>query len=297
MPLAAQNPVVPLVIGGDGGGSGCRVVIADGAGRVLGQASGGPANVTSDFDGAISALHGALAEAAGQIGLSLHDLGDAAAHFGLAGVQSAQAAARVAAALPCRRAVVTEDRVVALAGALGDADGVLLAIGTGTIIAATRAGVMRHIGGWGLQLSDEASGAWLGRGLLVRVLHCHDRMVPHSDLTRAVFDEFNNDPGGLVCFAATARPADYARFAPAVVQAAASGDLAGEALMQQGAAYLTRALAVIGFGPGDALCLTGGVAPHYAPYLPATAQTAIVPPKGSALDGALRLALAVVAQP
>jgi glucosamine kinase len=292
MGIAMEKPVLPLLIGCDGGGSGCRVAIADGFGRVMAQSAGGPANVASDFDGALRALNAALADAAGQLGLSLHDLGDAVAHFGLAGVQSAQGSARVAAGLPIHNITVTEDRVVAVAGALEGADGVLLAIGTGTIIAAARAGGMRHVGGWGLQLSDQASGAWLGRGLLERVLLCHDGLEAVSDLTADAFKTFSNDPGALVRFAATASPSDYARLAPRVVQAAQAGDAGGVALMQAGAAYLTRALGAIGFGDGDALCLTGGVAPHYAPYLAATARAAIVPARGSGLDGALRLALA-----
>lgn len=289
-----ENNMPSFVIGCDGGGSGCRVVVADANGRVLAQAAGGPANVTSDFDGAIASLSAALADAARQLGLSLGDFSDAVAHFGLAGVQSAQGAARVAAALPLRNPRITEDRVVAVAGALGDADGVLLAIGTGTIIAASRAGVLSHVGGWGLQLSDQASGAWLGRAVLERVLLCHDGLEAFGDLTSQIFAEFIRDPGALVRFAATARPADYAGYAPVVVQAAKAGDADGVALMQRGAAYLARALDVIHFVPSDLLCLTGGVAPHYAPYLPAAAQQAIAPAKGSGVDGALRLALAAV---
>jgi glucosamine kinase len=284
-----------LVIGCDGGGSGCRVVISDASGKVLAQAAGGFANVTTDFDQALCSLRAALADAAGQLGLALHDLAGAVGHFGLAGVQSEHAAAKAAAALPCPKVRVTEDRLVAVIGALGDADGVLLALGTGTIIAAQRGGVMRHVGGWGLQLSDQASGAWLGRGLLKQILLCQDGLGPHSDLTRCSFAEFGHDPGALVRFAASASPADYARFAPAVVQAAQAGDAIGLALMQRGAAYLGQAIAAIGYAPGDAVCLTGGVGPQYAPYLPAAVREAIVPPKGSALDGALVLALAQAA--
>jgi glucosamine kinase len=56
--------MAPFVIGCDGGGTGCRLVIADGQGRVLAQAIGGPANVTSDFDQAVANLRDALARAA-----------------------------------------------------------------------------------------------------------------------------------------------------------------------------------------------------------------------------------------
>lgn len=286
----------PFVIGCDGGGTGCRLVIADGQGRVLAQGSGGPANVTSDFGQAVASLHEALGKACNHLGVTPADVLHGVAHFGLAGVQSPQDAARVAAAFPFAQITVTEDRLIAVAGALGMADGVLIGLGTGTIIAAQRNGQSRRIGGWGLQLSDDASGAWLGRLLLQRVLLAQDGMEPFTPLTEACFAGLGRDPRNLVAFAATARPADYAGFAPEIIAAAAAGDAVGLALMQQGAAYLTRALEVLGFVPSEALCLTGGVGPHYAPYLPPPVRSAVVAPKGQAVDGALTLALEMAAQ-
>jgi glucosamine kinase len=283
--------MAPFVIGCDGGGTGSRLVIADGQGRVLAQAIGGPANVTSDFDLAVTNLRDALARAAAQLGLGLPEVLRGVAHFGLAGVQSPQDAARVAAEFPFVQICVTEDRTIAVEGALAGADGVLLALGTGTIVAGQRGGQAWRIGGWGFQLSDDASGAWLGRLLLQRVLLAHDGIEAFSPLTEACFAGFGRDPRGLVAFAATARSVDYAGFAPDVVAAAQAGDAVGVALMQQGAAYLTRALSVIGFAAPDVLCLSGGVGPHYAPFLPEAVQAAIVVPKGQAIDGALRLAL------
>jgi glucosamine kinase len=279
-----------VLIGGDGGGSGCRVAIADLSGTVLAQAAGGPANVTSDFEGAVRNLRAALSRAAGVAGVTAQDLAGSFAHFGLAGAQSAAMGPRVAHALGLPHARVTEDRLTAVVGALGFGDGALVALGTGTIIAAVRAGTPRYAGGWGLALSDEASGAWLGRGLLARILHCHDGLVGHSDLTRQVFADFSDDPGAVVRFAASARPADYARHAPDVVAAAQAGDGAGIDLMQRGAEYIQRALATLGVTPNDALCLTGGVGPHYAPWLDENRQAMIVPATGGALDGALALA-------
>jgi glucosamine kinase len=61
--------------------------------------------------------------------------------------------------------------------------------------------------------------------------------------------------------------------------------------MQQGAGYLLRALGAMGFAAPDVLCLSGGIGPHYAAFLPTELQAAIVAPKGQAIDGAVRLAL------
>ena len=45
-----------LLLGLDGGGTGCRAVLTDAAGAVLGRAEGGPANIMSDPEGAVAAL-------------------------------------------------------------------------------------------------------------------------------------------------------------------------------------------------------------------------------------------------
>lgn len=288
-----KEPISPYVIGCDGGGTGCRLIVANAHGQVLARASGGPANVTSNLDQALSSLGSALTDAAGQLGLAAEDLLTGVAHFGLAGVQSARDASHVAKAFPFARISVTEDSTIAIAGALGDSDGVLIALGTGTIIASQHKGQSKRIGGWGLQLSDDASGAWLGRALLAQILRANDGMEPFSPLSSGVFDDFGADPLALVGFAASAHPADYASLAPDIIAAAKAGDAVGTALMMQGAAYLARALEALGFGTSDVLCLSGGVGPHYAGYLPEPAQKAIVPAKGSGLDGALRLALEI----
>lgn len=285
MPKPAPN----FVIGCDGGGTGCRVIIADSSGKTLAQAMGGPANVASDFEAAIINLRAALATAAALLGHD--DVFAGVAHFGLAGVQSTQDAARVAAQFPFSHITVTEDRTIAVTGALGDTNGILIALGTGTIIAAQRGDDALRIGGWGLQLSDQASGAWLGRLLLSRILLAYDGIEPFSPLMHTIYDRFGRAPTALVSFAAAATPADYASFAPQIIAAATAGDTVGLALMQDGAAYLTRALAVLNFAPPDVLCLSGGVGPHYAPYLPTVAQHAIITPKGQAVDGAVQIAL------
>lgn len=280
------------LIGVDGGGSGCRAVLADPDGQVLGKGSAGPANATTDLAQTIQNVQAALKAAAKDAGLKRSALAGSIAHLGLAGVLDEVTAARIAADMPVRAAQVTDDRVTSLVGALGTRDGVLVAIGTGSTLAAQRNGVVTCIGGWGLNLGDQASGAWLGRALLEHVLLVHDGVAEPSGLSDAVLGDFNGDPGAIVGFAAGARPPDYAAHAPRVVAMALGGDAGARVLMQRGAAYLVRALEVLAFGEGDVLCLGGGLGPHYAGFLPEDIRARIVEPEGSALDGALALARA-----
>ncbi|MGP6086714.1 BadF/BadG/BcrA/BcrD ATPase family protein [Antarctobacter jejuensis] len=280
-----MNVAYDFLIAVDGGGSGCRALVADGKGHVLGRGKSGPANVTTDVTQAArnvrQAIEGACAEA--EVGPT-DCIG---AHLGLAGALTPALQAQVAEAVGLPRATVSDDLDTMLAGALGGADGVLAAIGTGSVLAAHRRGKVRRVGGWGLQVSDQASGAWLGRALLEQVLLSHDGLSPHSDLTRTLGDEMGGALG-IVGFAATARPADYAALAPRIV--AASGDATATALMARGADYLLRGIEALDWQPGEALCLSGGLGPAYAALLPERMRAAMVSPKGTALDGALLLA-------
>lgn len=284
-----SHPVYPYLIAVDGGGSGCRAVVASFDGQVLGEGRAGPANATSDLDQSIANTRDAIGRALGFAGLDTTDRGQFVAHLGLAGALTAEVTTRIAKESGLPDVTVGDDLETAFAGALGFGDGVLVSVGTGSVLAGRRNGETSRIGGWGLQVSDQASGAWLGRGLMERTLLCHDGFEPHSDLTASVLAEF----GGaleIVAFAARATPGDYAKWAPRVV-AAADADAQAAALLISGAAYLSRGVAVLDPSGRAPICLTGGLGPAYGRYLP-DLQRRLVSPRGTALDGALQLARA-----
>lgn len=278
------------LIGVDGGGTGCRAAIGTLENGVLAQAEGGRANATSDPELAIMNVASTVQAAAEKAGVPLDNLKNSIAHLGLAGVMTPADERRIASALPYKNATITDDRPTTVTGALGGQDGFLLSIGTGTIVAAKRDKDFSYIGGWGFQISDQASGAWLGRAALERTILCHDGLAPHSDLTRALMAEFNDDPNAIVTLAASAKPGDYAAFARQVVSTASAEDPWALAMMADGAAYLMQGLSILGFRPGDVLCLTGGVGPHYARYLPSETLAGQITSRGEALDGAFQLA-------
>ncbi|MDH3262683.1 MAG: ATPase [Paracoccaceae bacterium] len=282
---------IPCVVGVDGGGSSCRIALLREGRRH--EAEVGAANVSTDCDAAIASLRDGLARVAAAAGLSMDDLRPCAAYLGLAGVKGAEDAARVAAALPFERVRVEDDRLAAVAGALGEADGAVAGIGTGSFLARRSGGTVRLIGGWGLALGDEASAAWLGRGLLSAVLKTVDGLVEPSPLTEAIFAEHGRDPEAIVAFSLNARPRDYGRLAPRIDEAAQAGDALATHLMRAGAAYIEEALRALGWQHGETLCLVGGVARHYARYLGEEIAPSLKAPKGTALDGALQLAARV----
>jgi glucosamine kinase len=278
------------LIGIDGGGTGCRVAIASPDATLLSTAKGGPANVRTDREAAVKNVTAAIHRAVDQAGLTPEILKTAYGCGGLAGVHTADLGAKFAAALPVARMRIIEDRDTTLTGALGHRDGALAAIGTGSFIGHTTGGQTRYLGGWGFDLGDQASGAWLGKQLLIATLLAFDAVDPPTKLTRATLETFDGDPRQIYEFGTTATPADYARYAPAITAAATAGDATAKRLMATGAAYISKSLITLGYTGQTPLCLTGGVGPHYRAWLPPRFAAAVTPPLGTALDGALALA-------
>lgn len=271
-----------LYLGIDGGGTGCRAAVADASGRVIGVGAAGPANVTTDLALArtnlLAAAEGALQQAGGGALASLR------AGLGLAGANALGPQALVQLDLPFARVRLESDAIAAVKGALGPGDGIVVAIGTGSVFARQTGGVIRQIGGWGAVLGDEGSGAVLGRALLARALRAVDGLDPMTPLLRSVLAE-HGGAAGLVRFARTAQAVDFASFAPRVV---GSDDPAAQAVMAQGLADVARAINHLQGSAPVPVVFIGGLGPAFAQAMPGRWPVATA--LGTALDGALLLA-------
>ncbi len=274
---------MPLFLGVDGGGTGCRAVVAGADGQVLGVGQAGPANIVTDPEGARANILAAAAEALGAYGSP----GEAHAVLGLAGANLPDYRARLVESLPFASARVESDVVIALKGALREDDGVVAAIGTGSVFAVQRAGAVRAIGGWGLVLGDEASGAWLGRALLSAALQAEDGLRPMTELLRAVLQE-SGGAAALVDFARRAAPPDFAGHAPRLLQAA--DDPASVEILAAADDWIVRSVDQLRGGEDLPVTFLGGLGAVFAERLRPRYGAAIRPAKGSALDGALWLA-------
>lgn len=277
-----------LFLGVDGGGTGCRAAVAAAQGGVLGAGSAASANIVSDPSGArdniLIAAQAALdASGAGGDLTALH------AVLGLAGANVGGAAARLTARLPFARTHVASDAVTALRGAFGQGDGIAATLGTGSVFAVRRAGAVRVIGGWGFVLGDHAGGAWMGRALLDAALRAHDGLLPASPLLDAALESAGG-PEALVEFAHAARPADFARYAPQILEAEAAGDAAAVAILRRAEAQVSRAIDRLQCGGALPVCFLGGLGPVFAARLQRRYAGLIRAPEGSALDGALAMA-------
>lgn len=271
-----------IFLGIDGGGTGCRAAACDAAGRVLGMGAAGPANVNTDTETTrLNVMDAARQALAGQ------DPTRVCAVLGLAGANVRAAAEALRAGLPFARTQIVTDAVTAARGALGPHDGIVAAMGTGSVFAVQRDGVIRQFGGRGFLLGDEGSGAVLGRNLLSHALRAEDGFAEMTPLLRAVLDEFSGVEG-VIRFATTARPGDFATLAPRLVS---SDDPAAQALLDAAVTELRSMLARLQGDDPLPVTFLGGLGPVYAARL--GDLWPLRPALGTGVDGALAMARAL----
>lgn len=291
-----MTDMVDFVIGLDGGGSGCRIVVCGMDGVRLAEAKSGAANYSSDPDVTVAHILDALSQVTRSLGLSNDRMMKAPAHLGLAGIMTQADSDALSQRLPLTCCRISDDQVTSIIGALGDRNGVLIGLGTGSFVVQKRGDDFKTLGGWGLALGDQASGAWLGQNALRHCALVADGLALQSPFANTLLDHFHQTPAHLIAFAQTATPADYARFAPWVFEAATAGDAFAINLVTEGATYLDQCLTAMELEDDDVICMTGGLAARYRLWLSDRHQARIVEPQGSALDGALQLAIQLAAQ-
>jgi N-acetylglucosamine kinase-like BadF-type ATPase len=243
----------PFFIGGDGGGSHTRAVVADERLAVLGRGSGGPANAaTRPLPRVVQAVTDAVSDAAEHAGVDPSSAAGLA--FGLAGVEASGIAPRLTAALEERygkgKVLVVHDARIALAGALEgpvDGPGLVLIAGTGAIVFGQGAdGTEGRTGGWGSIIGDEGSGYFIARRGLAAVVRDLDGRGPRTKIRDLLFaSEGMKSSDELLqrIYRTDGAPADVAAYFPIVLKAAEDGD--AEALRILGEAVEELALAVI----------------------------------------------------
>lgn len=271
-----------LYLGLDGGGTGCRAVLADREGRILGRGEGGPCNIMSDPDGARTALMDCARQALGG-----RDPAGVGAVLGMAGVNTSGAAEWLPPLLPFGRARVVQDAAIAAAGALGTADGIVAAMGTGSVFIRQRGSEVVTIGGWGPVLGDEGSGNWLGRRFLAHVLRAGDGLAADSPLVQDALSR-HGGRNGIVAFARNAGGSDFGAEARHII--AAGEDPVARALLAEAAGLVAASIDALQRDAALPVVFTGGLGPAYEALL--TGRWPMRAPLGTPLDGALLLARA-----
>ena len=278
------------LIGVDGGGTGCRAAVADVSGTILARAQSGPANIATDLTSARDNIFNAIHSAWRLAGLDLDSINDAVCALGLAGANVGEFGKQLKQSLPFQKCIVTDDRATTMKGALGDDDGCIAVVGTGSFYSGRYNGVVKNIGGWGFLVGDDGGGARLGQDLLRRVIHCYDGVHQHSELTREVLVEFKDSPQAIVEFAMKARPNEFGKFVPVIVDAARHKDRHGLRLVRDTVDAIQLCIDKVGYLPGSRLYLLGGLGSILLEFIDPGYSNASNHPQGDALTGAISMA-------
>ena len=233
------------VLGIDAGGTKTVCYLADGEARVLGEARGGGANLQAEGElGVEKVLHAVMAEAT-----SAHTAEIDAICLGMAGFDR-QGEGLVLRAIMKRigaraRVVLVNDALVALVAGVGEAPGVVIICGTGSIAYGRNPrDQAARAGGWGYILGDEGSGYWIGRRALRAVARGADGRGPGTALTARVLSHFGiGAPSELVAeiYDRQLRHHALAQVARLVQQARDEGDEVATQILEAAAHELVAA--------------------------------------------------------
>lgn len=278
-------------LGIDAGGTHTRARLVTADGTIVGTGESGPANTRIGLAEALGAVADAYMQALRQAELDESHFREIRAGLGIAGLNRRGVLPGLQEYnFPFRSIAFASDAAVANLGAHAGGDGAIVIVGTGSIGFARVGEQVCTIGGYGFPISDEGSGADLGLRAIRRSLWARDGRIPHSAMTEAVLAHFHGKASEIVDWTGRATPADYAAFAPLVMDHAAAGDLVAEAIVQEAALRMDRLIRVLLDRGAPSCCLMGGVAARMRDWLAASIRERLSEPLGDALDGAILLA-------
>jgi N-acetylglucosamine kinase-like BadF-type ATPase len=167
---------VTIYLGIDGGGTKTSCVVANEK-TVLGSATSGGSNITRLGEARVrESLQVAVRDACASAGIDPQQVKSACVGLSGAGRPEVRdAVARMMAEIVGGKVLVVSDLETTLEAAVGGGPGVIVIGGTGSIAYGRDAnGRTARAGGWGLAISDEGSGEWIGRAAVSSVLSAKD---------------------------------------------------------------------------------------------------------------------------
>jgi glucosamine kinase len=139
-------------------------------------------------------------------------------------------------------------------------------------------------------LGDRGSGAWLGLEAVRNTAMVFDGFAAETELTAHVKDIAGHSMIDISRWAARATPKEYAALAPKIFDLAGSNETSSKVIVREGAEAITMLVHSLLARGNKRVCLLGGLAAVYPPYLTEDITSKLVPPKADALDGAILMA-------
>ncbi len=206
--------------------------------------------------------------------------------------------------------IATSDAEIALRGAFGSEAGIMLIAGTGTItLGKNKQGELIRSGGWGIEIDDEGSGAWIGKKGLSACVKAIDGRGVQTSLLHKLADRY---PQISLKFPRTIVSAfmdkvfEYHHLTQMVLEEAENGDSVCLEIVQEAAERLhENIMAVAKNIPGIPLPVSflGGllenntlIARELLNKIKEKDSFNVVNPKGTALDGAIEYCFELVAK-
>lgn len=237
-----------IVMGVDGGGSHARVALTESDLVVLGQGESGGVNPNVQTPQLAEAhLREAMQQALTAAQIAPEQV--SAVCLGIAGTSALADSANwlrrvVTDVLPRARVIVSSDAEIALVGAFGAPQGVIVIAGTGSVAyGINHQGQHARAGGYGYLLGDEGSGYWLGKEALAAIARAYYEQATPTRLTERVLAQVGlTEPEQLVewVYARDApRNTTIAGLAPLILHCASEGDAVASEIVQRGALGLS----------------------------------------------------------
>lgn len=237
-------------LGLDGGGTKTDCVLVDGSGRTLARSTAGPSN---PIRAGYAKAWFTLSDAADMV-LEHHHIkaGDIRGIYaGIGGAGRDAVARRIGTflenAFPQAAVTVTTDLAITLQAAVGDAEGLVLIISTGSATYGRGAnGETARAGGRGPWFSDEGSAFDIGRRALAAVVRAEENRGPETALSGRVLKWLGCSEWNRVLDWVVKNPDDvFPRIFPLVAELGDKGDPVCESILSNAAESLTELVASV----------------------------------------------------
>lgn len=245
-----QAPDCEYFLGFDGGGTKTDCVLMNSAGTVLAHATAGPSNpLRAGYAKAWFTLSDAADVVLAHQRIKASNIRGICA--GIGGAARDTVAKRIATFLehsfPEAAVEVTTDLVITLNAAVGEGEGVILVVGTGSAAFGRNSkGVTARAGGRGPWFSDEGSGFDVGRRAMAAVVRAEERRGPNTRLAERVLQWLGCRDWERVLDWVIKNPDDvFPRVFPLVAEMADHGDAVSREILGTAAESLADLTAAV----------------------------------------------------
>lgn len=198
--------------------------------------------------------------------------------------------------------IVTSDAEIALEGAFEGDDGVITIVGTGSIGLAKVNNNLERCGGWGIELDDEGSGAWIGREALTAVVRAIDGRGEKTslvDVVEGLYPTITIEQPRTIVKAYNEGAFKYQMLTPSVMKCAEEGDKVAMDIITRSAKHLCELPQALKkhYKGKTPVVLMGGIidndtllAKLLIEEIKKDKDLELIEPKGTAINGAYTMA-------